>query len=117
MEIGFTTPYKQFDAAALRRATPYFQVQQYRTLFARGYTIDAQTITATGAQTDLQVQVWDRHADSDPSDGLAAVDMLQSKLTSKLTEAMFYRLAMIPYHLMFAKLKTMRPSVHLLTDV
>jgi hypothetical protein len=115
-QIGFTNPAKQFDAAALRRAEPYFQAQQYRTLFARGYALDAQTITATGAQTDLQVQVWDRHADLDLSAGLEAVSMLEFMLSNIHDEATSLGLAVIPYHLMFSKLKTMRPSVQLLSD-
>jgi hypothetical protein len=115
-QIGYTNPYKSFDAACLDNAVPYFQQQQYRVLLARSYAIDAATIAATGAQTDLQVQIWDRHADADPSDGLAAVAMLESMSQGTYAQARSWGAAMVPYHLMFAKLKTMRPSVQLLSD-
>ena len=61
-------------------------------------------------------KVWDRHADSDPSDGLAAVEMMESMSRMAHEQAQAWGAAMVPYHLMFAKLKTMRPSVQLLSD-
>ena len=114
--IGYTNPYKTFDAACLDTAMPYFQAQQYQILFARSYALDAATIATTGAQNELQVQIWDRHADSDPSDGLAAVQMLESMSRMTYDQAKWLGGTMVPYHLMFAKLKTMRPSVQLLSD-
>jgi hypothetical protein len=115
-QIGYTNPYKIFDAAALQTALPYFRQQQYSVLFARGYYLSAGSITATGAQTKLQVQVWDRHDDSDPSDGIAAVGRLEPRFTDLLAQARGLGLVAIPYHLMFSKLKTMRPAVPLLSD-
>src|SRR5437763_1506424 len=44
-QIGVSNPQKIFDAASLDTALPYFQKQQYQTLFAREYTVDAATIT------------------------------------------------------------------------
>jgi hypothetical protein len=115
-QIGYTNPEKLVDSAAVDAAAPFFQQQQYQVLFARGYTVDSATIAAAGNQKDLQVQVWDRHVDSDPSDGLAAVGMMEYRLTWTHDEAATYGLALIPYHLMFARLKTARPSVSLLSD-
>jgi hypothetical protein len=127
-QIGYTNPQKMFDEAALAKAVPYFQTHQYQILFARTYDglhlSDEQltpgsgvtTIRTAGGQTDLQVQVWDRHADSVSSDGAAAVNMMEGMLTWKRSESGFFGLALIPYHLMFAKLKTMRPAIQLLSD-
>jgi hypothetical protein len=114
--LGNANATKTFDANELTAATPYFQKAQYAILFARDYSVDAATIRGAGAQSDLQVQVWDRHADSDPNDGIAAVAMMESMLTAKYDEAKSLELAHIPYHLMFAKLKTARPAVNLLSD-
>ncbi|MDD5306990.1 MAG: hypothetical protein PHU25_06685 [Deltaproteobacteria bacterium] len=115
-QIGYTNPQKSFDAACLDNALPYFEGQQYRILFARKYDLDAAAIAAAGAQTDLQVQVWDRHADSDPSDGIVAIEMLEFMSTTVYDQAKLYGSALVPYHLMFARLKTTRPSVQLLSD-
>ena len=115
-QIPYTNPYKTFDAACLDDAVPYFAQEQYEILFARSYAVDAATIVAAGAQSELQVQIWDRHADSDASDGLAAVEMMEDMSHAKYDEAKWWGAALIPYHLMFAKLKTMRPSVQLLSD-
>jgi hypothetical protein len=132
-QIGYTNPNKSFDAACLDNALPYFRQQQYQTLFARGYEADpncpctdddtqcpesmcAATITAAGMQTDLQVQVWDRHIDSVLSDGRGAINMMEERLKDTYRQANALGLALIPYHLMFAKLRTMRPSVQLLSD-
>jgi len=115
-QIGYTNPEKLFDTACLDNAGPYFQAEQYRILFARGYSVDATTIATTGAQTDLQVQIWDRHADADPSDGIAAVEWVEAMSQYTYGMAKYWGATMTPFHLMFAKLKTMRPSVQLLSD-
>jgi len=115
-QIGYTNAEKTFDQAALDNALPYFQAEQYRILFARRYALNAQSIATSGVQTDLQVQVWDRHADSDPSDGIEAIEMLEYMSTTVYDQARRCGSAWTPYHLMFAKLKTMRPSVQLLSD-
>jgi hypothetical protein len=64
----------------------------------------------------MQVQVWDRHADNIPADGVEAVAMMEEELTATYDEARALGLTMTPYHLMFSKLKTMRPSVQLTSD-
>jgi hypothetical protein len=115
-QIGYTNPTKTFDQAGLDNAIPYFQTQQYSVLFARDYSVDAATIAANGAQSDLQVQIWDRHADSDSSDGVDALDNMEPTLQYKYYQAKTFGLTLIPNHLMFSKLKTMRPSVQLLSD-
>jgi hypothetical protein len=115
-QVGYTNPQKAFDDAGLTNAVPYFQKQQYQILFARDYWLDAATIQAGGAQSDLQVQIWDRHADSDGSDGLDAVNTMEGFSQYKYGQAESLGLSLIPYHLMFAKLKTMRPSIQLLSD-
>src|SRR6185295_17087467 len=97
-------------------AAPYFRQEQYQILFARGYGLDARTITSSGAQTSLQVQIWDRHYDADSSDGLTALTFLEQASMNIYAQARALGLAMIPYHLMFARLKTMRPSIQLLSD-
>lgn len=114
--LGPTNPQKRFDEASVGSATPHFAAQQYKILFARGYDVDASAIATAGTQTDLQVQVWDRHFDNDSSDGATAVATMESALTRTRIEASTRGLAWIPNHLAFAKLKTMRPSVALLSD-
>jgi hypothetical protein len=114
--IGFTNPHKRFDYASLQTSIPHFQNQQYSVLFARGYDLRAETIATDGAQTKLQIHIWDRHFDNDSSDGLSAVNTMQPRLTDTYEQARAGGFVLIPYHLMFAKLKTARPSVALLTD-
>lgn len=120
--LGYTNGGKLFDEATFDLAAPYFEQQQYKILFARGYGgdvndgFDATTIRNLGAQPDLQVQVWDRHVDSDPSNGIMAIERLEYLLKGKLREVWYRGLALIPYHLLFAKLKTMQPSIQLLSD-
>jgi hypothetical protein len=115
-EIGASNPQKTFDAASLESALPHFEAQQYGILFARSYALDAAEIAAAGAQSDLQVQIWDRYADADPSDGLAAVGMMEFMSVRAYDSASSLGLTLVPFHLMFSKLKTMRPSVQLLSD-
>jgi hypothetical protein len=115
-QIGSASPTKTFGDADLANATPYFQAQKYQILFARDYALDADAITSVDAQTDLQVQVWDRHADSYGSDGIDALNWMEGALRNKHYQAKTLGLALIPNHLMFSKLKTMRPSVQLLSD-
>jgi hypothetical protein len=115
-QIGAFNDNKSFDTTALASAVPYFEQQQYKVLFARAFEVDAAAIAAAGAQSDLQVQVWDRHYDTDLSDGALFVSEIANALAYTYTEAQQYGLALIPNHLMFAKLKTMRPSVQLLSD-
>ncbi len=115
-EIGYTNATKSFDAASLDDAVPYFQQQQYAILLARSYSIGAAQIVNAGAQSELQVQVWDRHGDADDSAGLLAVEALEPYFNGVHNQAVSWGVAAIPYHLMFAKLKTMRPSVSLLSD-
>jgi hypothetical protein len=114
--LGYTNPAKVFDAASLAAAAAPFAARQFQILFARGYDVDAATIRAKGAQTDLQVQIWDRHWDSDPADGIATVEELDAALTQIYDQAKPLGLALIPYHLMFAKLKTAAPWVALTSD-
>jgi hypothetical protein len=114
--LGFTNPSKVFDATSLADAAGAFAARQFQILFARGYDVDAATIRATGAQPDLQVQIWDRHWDADPADGIATVEELDAALTAIYDQAKPLGLALIPYHLMFAKLKTAAPSVTLTSD-
>jgi len=120
--LGYTNPSKVFDEASLEVAAPHFEQQQYSILFARGYGgdvndgFDATTIRNVGAQPDLQVQLWDRHLDSDPSDGVMAIERMEYLLTGRWRIAWYRGLALIPYHLLFAKLKTMEPSIQLLSD-
>jgi hypothetical protein len=115
-QIGYTNPEKVVDTAALTTAVPYFQEQQYEILFARGYDVDGAAITSAGAQTGLQVEVWDRHFDNDSSDGISALGTMEVRLLDVYFEAQAQGLSMIPYHLMFARMKTMRPSIALLSD-
>ncbi|MFI5302756.1 MAG: hypothetical protein ACHREM_32095, partial [Polyangiales bacterium] len=114
--IGSTRPDKEFDDACLTNAASDFAAAQYRILFARGYVIDAAKIQSTGKQTDLQVQVWDRHWDTDPADGLATVEELEWASDEIYGQATSLGLVMIPYHLMFAKLKTAEPTATLTSD-
>jgi hypothetical protein len=114
--LGYTNPSKTFDQASLAKALPYFATTQFHVLFARDYSVAADAIRTAGGQTDLQVQVWDRHADSIPQDGVWAVGMMEYRLTGTYDAAKWYGLAMIPYHLMFAKLKTARPDVQITSD-
>lgn len=90
--------------------------KQFHLFYARDYSVDAGTLRAVGAQEDMQVQVWDRHADGIPKDGVLAVSMMEYILTSKYDQAKALGLALTPYHLMFARLKTMMPSVDLTQD-
>jgi hypothetical protein len=114
--LGFTNPSKTFDDASLVMAQPYFDAAQFQVLFARDYSEGADAIRTAGGQADLQVQIWDRHADSDPVDGIQTVGMMEYKLTSTYAQAKGLGLALIPYHLMFAKLKTARPAVQITSD-
>lgn len=114
--LGFTNPQKSFDTPGLALAVPFFQQHPYRVLLARTFTVDAATIAAGNGQPDLQPQVWDRHFDSDPSDGAVFINEMEGRLTGKYDEAVVLDLALIPFHLMFAKLKTARPSISLLSD-
>src|SRR5262249_52513958 len=79
-EIGSTNAQKTFDQAGLAIAAPLLRQNPYRILFARGYQIDAATITASAAQPNLQVQVWDRHADATDSAGVIAMNMMEFRL-------------------------------------
>ena len=115
-QIGVTNPYKRVDAATITSAVPYFQQHQYKILLARGYDVDGAAITSAGAQTDLQIEVWDRHLDNDSSDGVSAVATMENQLLLVYEEARLRGISMIPYHLMFARIKTMRPSIALLSD-
>jgi len=115
-QVPSTNPQKVFDETTLLAATPTLQSADVRLLFARDYALPSVAIAAAGGETDLQVQVWDRHADADPSDGVNAVSMMEYMLTTHYWQAKDQGLALIPYHLMFAKMKTVRPSVQLLAD-
>jgi hypothetical protein len=115
-EIGYTNPAKAFDDAALAKAATPFAAHAYHVLFARQYLVAADAIRAAGGQPDLQVQVWDRHQDVDTNDGVTALETMESTLVAKYDEARALGLALVPYHLMFARLKTLRPSVQLLSD-
>jgi hypothetical protein len=114
--IGFTNPEKVFDSAALTTAGPYFDANQYGVLLARTYSVDAATIQNTGHQSDLQVQIWDRHADGLATDGVDAINMMDARLNDTYAQATEQGLVLVPYHLMFAKLKLARPSIQLTTD-
>ena len=114
--IGSTNESKTFDDTCLANALPSFQQGQYSILFARDYSVGADAIRAAGGQTALQVQVWDRHADAIPADGAAAVEMMEPLSKTKRDLASQLGLAWIPYHIMFARLKTERPSVALTSD-
>jgi hypothetical protein len=114
--IGACNATKTFDATCLATATQSFASTQYRILYARDYSIPASMIVAAGKQTDLTVQVWDRHYDGLPNDGLAAVDALEERSMFGIGEAHQYGLAWTPHHISFAKLKTARPMVQLTSD-
>ncbi len=114
--IGYTNPSKTFDSACQASAQPSFAARQYLLLFARDYSVGADAIRASGGQPDLQAQVWDRHADNIPVDGLEAVGMMEYKLTTWYDEAKSLGLALIPYHLMFSKLKTANSTLMLTSD-
>jgi hypothetical protein len=114
--LGSCNDTKTFDATCLDKANASFASAQYRILFARDYSVSSDTIVSAVKQNDLQVQVWDRHFDADPADGAAAVASLEVRSTEVISAARSLGLAWIPYHLMFAKLKTARPSVQLTSD-
>ncbi len=65
--IGTCNDAKSFDTPCLTTADASFGTTQYSILFAREYSLSSATITTGGMQDDLQVQVWDRHFDADPS--------------------------------------------------
>ena len=67
-------------------------------------------------QNDLQAQVYDRHYDDLPADGIDAVGHVEWPSRAFSRKARQLGLAWIPYHLMFAKLKTARPHIHLTSD-
>ena len=110
--IGFTNPAKVFDDASRDAALPYFQAQQYKILLARAYSVQADAIRTAGAQPDLQVQIWDRHYDADSADGVMTVGNMEGALENAYARARSWGASLIPYHLMFAKLKTMRQRWH-----
>jgi hypothetical protein len=116
MLLGYTNPQKAFDNASLDLAAPLFQQHPYRVLLARTFYVNSADIADAGAPPDLQGQLWDRHFDSDPSDGAVFVNEMEGRLASVYGEARVLGLTQVPYHLMFAKLKTARPSVQLLSD-
>lgn len=103
-------------ASCVSAVTPYLQKQQFDLMYARYYQQDAGVLQAAGPQKSLQVQVWDRHADGIPSDGVVAVQMMEWQLTTMSAQARTLGLALTPYHLMFSKLKTMVPAVQLTSD-
>jgi hypothetical protein len=107
---------KTCDDSCLTAATGNLQTQQYDLFYARDYSVSADTIRALGPQADLQVQVWDRHADNIAADGLEAIGMMEYILTNEYDRAKPLGLVITPYHLMFSKLKTLRPSVNLTSD-
>jgi hypothetical protein len=106
----------QCEAACLTAATPDLQQAQYDLMYARYYTIPASALRGVGPQSQLQVQVWDRHGDGLPPDGVEALAEMEVFSTSAYDQARTLGLAQTPYHLMFSKLKTMRPSVQLTSD-
>jgi hypothetical protein len=114
--IGSTNPSKTFDAACLTNAEAGFASASYAILLARDYSVSAASIVAAGKQDALQVEVWDRHEDNVPSDGSTSVEHLEWLSRAKADQARSLGLAWLPYHLMFAKLKTARPSVQLTAD-
>lgn len=114
--IGACNDSKTFDATCLANAVPHFQWAQYAILFARDYAVDAAAIRAAGGQTDLQVQVWDRHPDGAPVDGLAVIGLLEANAKAKYDQAKRLGLAWIPHHLAFARLNALAPSIALTTD-
>ena len=107
---------KTFDATCLGLAKPVLSGAQFQILFARDYSVSAASIAAAGAQTHLTVQVWDRHYDGLPNDGLAAVMALEERSKVANAQARYYGLAWIPHHLAFAKLKQARPALDLTSD-
>ncbi len=113
--IGYCNDTKTFDEACLEKANEHFGAAQYQILFAREYSIPSATI-APGMQDGLQGQVWDRHYDADPADGATTVAALELGSKHGIIQARALGLAWIPYHLMFAKLKTARPSVPITSD-
>jgi hypothetical protein len=131
-KAGFTAEWTQVGApegspfcgsACLAAVTPDLQKQQYALFYNRDYepggdagTTDAGTLRAIGSQKQMQAQVWDRHADDIPMDGVEAVEMMESMSFGTYYEARALGLAHTPYHLMFSKLKTMVPSVQLTSD-
>ncbi len=113
--IGVSNPTKTFDAACLANAQGRFSTSPYELLFARDYSLDGATIRAA-ASPGLQVQVWDRHLDGMPVDGIAELSALESRLLAKYQQARRLGLALIPHHLAFARLKAERPSIDLTSD-
>jgi hypothetical protein len=104
------------ESACLTAATPDLQQAQYDLMYARYYTIAASSFRAVGPQSQLQVQIWDRHGDGLPPDGSEALAEMEVFSTTAYDQARTLGLAQTPYHLMFSKLKTMRPSVQLTSD-
>ncbi len=130
-KAGFTPEWTQVGApeglpycgnACLAAVTPDLKKQQYALFYNRDYLAgdagiaDAGTLEAIGSQKQMQAQVWDRHADNIPMDGVEAVEMMEYMSFSTYYEARTLGLAHTPYHLMFSKLKTMVPSVDLTSD-
>jgi hypothetical protein len=114
--IGYCNEWKIFDLACLDKAKQSFRAAQYQVLFARNYSVTAETTIEEGMQDALQVQVWDRHYDADPPDGAITVAALEGASQNGVAQARDLGVAWIPYHLMFAKLKTARPSVAITSD-
>lgn len=112
--IGACNDTKTFDAVCLDKANASFATAQYEILFARDYSVTAAA--ASAMQDGLQVQVWDRQFDMDPPDGVAAVGWLDDRSLAVAYQARTLGLAWIPFHLMFAKLKTARPWIQLTSD-
>jgi hypothetical protein len=129
-KAGFTAQYQATDPSApegspfcdtscLSALTPYLQKQQFALMYARDYsiadagTVSAATLQAIGPQQDMQVQIWDRHWNGTTEEGLAEMEYVSQ---ASRYEAAQLDLAFTPYHVMFARLATVDPTIQLTSD-
>ena len=113
--LGQCNDYREVDEDCLETAAALFEANDFVSLFARGYAVDHDDVVAAGGG-DIQSQIYDRHWDITESDGLNALDDLDTRMGWVLLEATERDLAMIPHHVFWARFHEEVPDAPMLSD-
>ena len=115
VNLGQCNDFRSMDEGCLERAEPYFEENEFMSLYARAYDVSADAIFEAGG-FGLQPQVYERHWDMPDNPGTIALDQIDDRVRLLSRAARDLDLAWLPYHINFARLKYTIPEAQLLTD-